>query len=414
MARPAARGRAHARPVAATTTFSSTAPSTTTSATSGTSAPCSCRGVGTVRGSCCASTRPRTGPRCGSTTRWWPSTRAGTPPSRRTSALVRSGRTAPAHRGRQQRADVAVAPARHRRGHARRPAAPAPVPRFLQLRRAQPECLAVLDTAVAHRGRSRSSPSSTTGRDRALSHHVVAAERMWRSGRAPRRRGRGRGPCAGRAGRAAGDRCLALATRPRLPLRAASRPHSTRTAWSTATCSPSASGPSASTGQRFLINEEPFYFRGSASTRTSTCTVVATTMRRWCTTSRSSGGSGPTRSGRRTTPTPRRSSTWPTASASSSSTRRRPSASTSGVGGGLFLGGPKTTFSEETIGAATQAVHQQAIEELIDRDKNHPCVVLWSLANEPESHTDEAWDYFEPLFAAARAADPTGPSASST
>ena len=32
-----------------------------------------------------------------------------------------------------------------------------------------------------------------------------------------------------------------------------------------------------------------------------------------------------------------------------------------GVGGGLFLGGPKKTFSEETIGTATQAVHLQAI-----------------------------------------------------
>ncbi len=80
-----------------------------------------------------------------------------------------------------------------------------------------------------------------------------------------------------------------------------------------------------------------------------------------------------------------------------------------GVGGGLFLGGPRTTFSEETIGTATQANHRRAIEELIARDKNHPCVVLWSLANEPESHTDEAVTYFEPLFTAARSADPSRP-----
>ncbi len=80
-----------------------------------------------------------------------------------------------------------------------------------------------------------------------------------------------------------------------------------------------------------------------------------------------------------------------------------------GVGGGLFLGGPKTTFSEETIGALTQANHRRAIEELVARDKNHPCVVLWSLANEPESHTPEAREYFDPLFAAARAADPSRP-----
>jgi beta-glucuronidase len=80
-----------------------------------------------------------------------------------------------------------------------------------------------------------------------------------------------------------------------------------------------------------------------------------------------------------------------------------------GVGGGMFLGGPRTTFTEETIGRATQLVHQRAIEELIDRDKNHPSVVVWSLANEPESNTEAARSYFAPLFDFARAKDPSRP-----
>jgi beta-glucuronidase len=80
-----------------------------------------------------------------------------------------------------------------------------------------------------------------------------------------------------------------------------------------------------------------------------------------------------------------------------------------GIGGGMFLGGPRTTYSDETISAATQQVHRRAIEELIARDKNHPCVVLWSLANEPESHTEAGRTYFEPLFAVARDADPSRP-----
>jgi beta-glucuronidase len=67
------------------------------------------------------------------------------------------------------------------------------------------------------------------------------------------------------------------------------------------------------------------------------------------------------------------------------------------------------TFSEQTVNDATQAVHRQAIRELIARDKNHPCVVLWSVANEPESNTPEARAYFEPLAAETRRLDPTRP-----
>jgi beta-glucuronidase len=81
-----------------------------------------------------------------------------------------------------------------------------------------------------------------------------------------------------------------------------------------------------------------------------------------------------------------------------------------GMSGGLFRGANRATFSEETISNKTQDNHRRAIEELIARDKNHPSVVLWSLANEPESDTDAAHDYFEPLFATARQADPTRPS----
>lgn len=79
------------------------------------------------------------------------------------------------------------------------------------------------------------------------------------------------------------------------------------------------------------------------------------------------------------------------------------------VGGSFYLGGARETFTDETINSRTQEVHRQAILELIARDKNHPSVVLWSIANEPESNTQASLDYFEPLFAAARAADPSRP-----
>ncbi len=68
-----------------------------------------------------------------------------------------------------------------------------------------------------------------------------------------------------------------------------------------------------------------------------------------------------------------------------------------GLGGGIFGGQGYQTFSPETANDATREVHAQAIRELIARDKNHPSVVLWSIANEPESDTEEA----EKVFPAA-------------
>ena len=57
--------------------------------------------------------------------------------------------------------------------------------------------------------------------------------------------------------------------------------------------------------------------------------------------------------------------------------------------------------------AYSREVHAQAIREHVARDKNHPSVVLWSIANEPESDTEGAEDYFRPLFDLTRELDPT-------
>ena len=80
-----------------------------------------------------------------------------------------------------------------------------------------------------------------------------------------------------------------------------------------------------------------------------------------------------------------------------------------GIAGGIFGGQSYTTFSPETINDESREVHAQAIRELIARDKNHPSVVLWSIANEPESDTMASRDYFAPLFALTRQLDPTRP-----
>jgi beta-glucuronidase len=75
----------------------------------------------------------------------------------------------------------------------------------------------------------------------------------------------------------------------------------------------------------------------------------------------------------------------------------------------LTPGEPLTTYSETTIGARTQESHRQAIRELVARDKNHPCVVIWSIANEPDTVAPEARAYFEPLVEETRRLDPTRP-----
>jgi beta-glucuronidase len=80
-----------------------------------------------------------------------------------------------------------------------------------------------------------------------------------------------------------------------------------------------------------------------------------------------------------------------------------------GLGGGIFGGQGYTTFSPETVNEQTREVHAQAIRELVARDKNHPSVVLWSIANEPESDTEGAERYFKPLFELTRELDPTRP-----
>ena len=80
-----------------------------------------------------------------------------------------------------------------------------------------------------------------------------------------------------------------------------------------------------------------------------------------------------------------------------------------GVQGGLTGIPPTPTFAEENFGGETKNVHAQHLRELIARDKNHPSVVMWSIANEPASNEEGARDYFEPLVDLARDLDPTRP-----
>jgi beta-glucuronidase len=67
------------------------------------------------------------------------------------------------------------------------------------------------------------------------------------------------------------------------------------------------------------------------------------------------------------------------------------------------------TFVDGSVDTRTRQAHLAALRELVARDKNHPSVIAWSLANEPDSADPGARAYFEPIVAEARALDPTRP-----
>ncbi|KAF5559112.1 beta-glucuronidase [Fusarium phyllophilum] len=74
---------------------------------------------------------------------------------------------------------------------------------------------------------------------------------------------------------------------------------------------------------------------------------------------------------------------------------------------GLFGHKPIPTFSPETMNDEIRAAHAQAIRELIARDKNHPSVVMWTIANEPAASELGVREYMEPLVKLNREWDPT-------
>lgn len=89
---------------------------------------------------------------------------------------------------------------------------------------------------------------------------------------------------------------------------------------------------------------------------------------------------------------------------------------TAGVGlnlgvsaGGQSGNPPKTWSGEGSLNNETQAALMSNVRELIARDKNHPSVVMWSLINEPAAEEEGAREFFKPVVDLARELDPTRP-----
>ncbi|MDW8803385.1 beta-glucuronidase [Streptomyces scabiei] len=79
------------------------------------------------------------------------------------------------------------------------------------------------------------------------------------------------------------------------------------------------------------------------------------------------------------------------------------------IEGGISSSNKRPTFSPETMNDDTRQAHEQALRELIARDKNHPSVVMWCVSNEPASNENGSREYFEPLVELVRELDPTRP-----
>ena len=75
-------------------------------------------------------------------------------------------------------------------------------------------------------------------------------------------------------------------------------------------------------------------------------------------------------------------------------------------GGGANFGGQKVGTFDPEHGVKTLDHHKEVVRDLISRDKNYACVVMWSIANEPDSAAEGAYEYFKPLYDLARESDP--------
>uniref|UniRef100_A0A672G229 Beta-glucuronidase n=1 Tax=Salarias fasciatus TaxID=181472 RepID=A0A672G229_SALFA len=63
----------------------------------------------------------------------------------------------------------------------------------------------------------------------------------------------------------------------------------------------------------------------------------------------------------------------------------------------------------QSFGNASLSHHLEVMEELVRRDKNHPSVVMWSVANEPAAEMPPAEFYFQTLIKHTKELDPTRP-----
>ena len=69
---------------------------------------------------------------------------------------------------------------------------------------------------------------------------------------------------------------------------------------------------------------------------------------------------------------------------------------------GLNFWSEEKVFVPGKVDERTKKVHMNQLTELVQRDKNHPSVIMYSLANEANTHEEGAYSYFKDIFSHMR------------
>ncbi|MCR5703530.1 MAG: beta-glucuronidase [Eubacterium sp.] len=76
---------------------------------------------------------------------------------------------------------------------------------------------------------------------------------------------------------------------------------------------------------------------------------------------------------------------------------------------GMCFWDGQQVFGGNRVNDETLNHHLNTLEEVYQRDKNHPCVVMWSVANEAATHEEGAVPYFKKIIDRMRSLDDTRP-----
>uniref|UniRef100_A0A1I8P6B0 Beta-glucuronidase n=1 Tax=Stomoxys calcitrans TaxID=35570 RepID=A0A1I8P6B0_STOCA len=76
---------------------------------------------------------------------------------------------------------------------------------------------------------------------------------------------------------------------------------------------------------------------------------------------------------------------------------------------GIMIIDECSSVNTDYFGAELLYNHKSALEQLIHRDRNHPSVVMWSIANEPRSSKNQSEQYFREIVRYVKTLDTTRP-----